>query len=540
MDKYVHGTLNNYAEFVNDNIHALWGYHLQLRKFNADIVQKHLLTPRQRAEKTLNYRHENFLKKEKSFHMLPEDQYVRVLRRSEYIPATFRYDLNEQVGRIERTMNAINSLSKELESYAKSDRHKTDIDMQAAYKLLEKGEKLFEKINTTAEEIQFTLETASFHFQQPSDENPYVRHRDQLKSLVDNSRQILENVKNGNRQALSGLRNQLLQTIEHIKKEEAVSLQRVRIYGEDVGPDPYIRYDFVLQLAKGIADHSRDYMQADAENSTYAPHGPGYYYYNKRLAFSFNRYGRGIVLQYNKFVDSSKVRLIKMIEAPHWFKVHRLKEDQIQPGTDIEIPIAGAEEIAPPAPTPSSPLEGYASNNLVFLLDVSSSMNTTEKLELLKSSMKHLVSLMRPEDHVAIVKYSGAAQVVLETASSTEKARIFEAIDNLEPGGRSNIETGLRMAYDVLNEAYINQGNNKIILATDGAFETGKKTLKYIDGQASNNRMLSIFFFGKREEPNQKVRLVEMTNKGKGNYSHIKSGNANAIMIEEARRIVGY
>jgi len=533
MDKYVQGTLNNYIEYTNDNIHALWGYHVIFRRFNNNIVRIHSKSVVDRATTNISYNHEDFAAKPESYYMLPSEQYIQVLRRSEYIESDYRYPLNDAIGAIDKIMGDLNTLSKEIAAYAKGNQHHTDQNLKKAYSLLERGQALFDAFQIQQQQVSQLINQAAQRYKAPNPDKDCTQHSEQLKLLTEPAREIMLAVKSGNSNEVRKSADFLRATIELVNEEEAEGMNRARIQGEVWWTkELQVRYDFVLSRSRKIYDAAQEYLQALEEGTDYPPHGPGYYFYNKKFTNLMNRYGRGIVLQYNKFVDESEVRLIKMTEEPHWFKVDYYDEDDpitLEEEKTPETPVIPAETV--------SPLEGYASNNLVFLLDVSRSMNTPEKLGLMKSSIKQLVDLMRPEDRVSIVKYSGDAKVVLEMTSSSERDSIYKAIDDLEAGGGSKIGSGLSLAFSVLQEAYTTGGNNKIILATDGAFETDRKLIKRITGNAKSDRLLSIFFFGKREEAKQKTQLIQMTRAGEGNYSHIKQDNLYETMLNEAKRI---
>lgn len=111
--------------------------------------------------------------------------------------------------------------------------------------------------------------------------------------------------------------------------------------------------------------------------------------------------------------------------------------------------------------------------NLVFLLDVSGSMQSPDKLLLLKSSLRLLVDELRPQDRVAIVVYAGAAGLVLPPTAGSDKETILDAIERLEAGGSTAGGAGIRLAYDVAQRNFRRGANNRVILATDGDFNIG-------------------------------------------------------------------
>jgi len=172
-------------------------------------------------------------------------------------------------------------------------------------------------------------------------------------------------------------------------------------------------------------------------------------------------------------------------------------------------------------------------SNLVFLIDVSGSMNVPNKLPLLKSAFGLLVSELRPQDRVAIVVYAGAAGLVLESTPGNRKDAIMNAINNLEAGGSTAGGAGLRLAYNKATENYIKGGNNRIILATDGDFNVGESSNGGMERLVEENRERGIFMtvlgFGMGNIKDDKMEII--ADKGNGNYSYIDN-------LQEARRVL--
>jgi Ca-activated chloride channel family protein len=173
------------------------------------------------------------------------------------------------------------------------------------------------------------------------------------------------------------------------------------------------------------------------------------------------------------------------------------------------------------------------SSNLVFLIDVSGSMNVPNKLPLLKSAFGLLVNELRPTDHVAIVVYAGAAGLVLESTQGTRKEVIMNAINHLEAGGSTAGGAGLKLAYSVASENYVKGGNNRIILATDGDFNVGESSNGGMERLVEENRDRGIFMtvlgFGMGNIKDDKMEII--ADKGNGNYSYIDN-------LQEARRVL--
>jgi Ca-activated chloride channel family protein len=171
--------------------------------------------------------------------------------------------------------------------------------------------------------------------------------------------------------------------------------------------------------------------------------------------------------------------------------------------------------------------------NLVFLLDVSGSMNSPDKLPLVQSSMRLVVDQLRPEDRVAIVVYAGAAGLVLEPTSGAHKDRILEAINRLQAGGSTAGGAGLRLAYDVAQRNFRRHGNNRVILATDGDFNVGESSdgamIRLIEEKRSQGTFLTVLGFGTGNLQSEKMQ--SLAQHGNGNYGYIDG-------LMEARKIL--
>jgi len=175
-------------------------------------------------------------------------------------------------------------------------------------------------------------------------------------------------------------------------------------------------------------------------------------------------------------------------------------------------------------------------SNLVFLIDVSGSMDSPEKLPLLKSAMKLLVDRLGENDRVAIVVYAGSEGLALPSTTGDRKAALAEAIDTLVPGGATNGAAGIRLAYNTAVANFIPGGINRVILATDGDFNVGISSegdlIRLIQEQARSGVFLSVLGFGKGNL--QDAKLEKLADNGNGNYAYIDTLNeARKALIEQ-------
>lgn len=179
-------------------------------------------------------------------------------------------------------------------------------------------------------------------------------------------------------------------------------------------------------------------------------------------------------------------------------------------------------------------LDNVPPSNLVFLLDVSGSMNSPDKLPLLKQGLKMMVNQLSSKDRVAIVVYAGASGLALPSTSADDKQTIISALDRLEAGGSTNGGQGIKLAYQVAQDNFISNGNNRVILATDGDFNVGltgdNELVSMIEQKRQSNIFLSVLGFG---SGNLNDSMMEkLADKGNGNYAYIDTQ-------EEARKALG-
>jgi len=171
--------------------------------------------------------------------------------------------------------------------------------------------------------------------------------------------------------------------------------------------------------------------------------------------------------------------------------------------------------------------------NLVFLIDVSGSMSSSNRLPLVKKGLTELVEMLQPKDRVAIVTYAGDSRLVLPSVSGQEKRAILDSVDALNAGGSTNGAGGIRMAYETARKYFDKEAQNRVILCTDGDFNVGptnNKTLEQmITEEAKSGVFLTILGFGMGNYKDARLKTLSMA--GNGNYGYIDS-------IEECRKLL--
>ncbi|GAA4391174.1 VWA domain-containing protein [Hymenobacter koreensis] len=179
------------------------------------------------------------------------------------------------------------------------------------------------------------------------------------------------------------------------------------------------------------------------------------------------------------------------------------------------------------------PTEKLPPANLTFLIDVSGSMQSADKLPLVKASLTQLVQRMRPQDRVSLVVYAGAAGLVLPPTPGTQRADILAALNRLEAGGSTAGGEGLRLAYATARQHFLKEGNNRVILCSDGDFNVGESSDDAMEHLITQEResgvFLSVLGFGTGNL--QDSKMERLADKGNGNYAYIDN-------LDEGRRVL--
>ncbi len=216
--------------------------------------------------------------------------------------------------------------------------------------------------------------------------------------------------------------------------------------------------------------------------------------------------------------------------------------------TDRSVPFSVITELAVTPWNPNTRLlhigiKGYhdpnqelPATNLVFLVDVSGSMQSPDKLGLLKTSLKMLSRQLRAQDRVSLVVYAGASGVVLEPTAGNQRLKIERALEQLTAGGSTNGAAGIRLAYQMARQAFITNGINRVLLATDGDFNVGTVNFEALKDLVAAQRQTGITLttlgFGSGNYNDQ--LMEQLADTGNGNYAYIDTLNeAHKVLVEQ-------
>ncbi len=570
VPKPVYQVLSNYIDFINETWSQTRRLQSILGSFNSTAsYYKKLETFNRVGGMSFDY---------KDF-QLPLSQHQKTVADSKILPPQISKPLNDQAEVLLNILKEMDDLSASLEIETKEKRYEKD-HLKRVYEILERQKVLFDVWDERKEFLYEDVRKVFDSYLPLNATNSWYVSGKALQRLTDLDHEGVFKAKafyksNG---TLPISTEKIDENLREVISKEFDNLKGIQKIGRNNGLCPYTPYEDLPLTSKSLSEALSKVKASNASRYQH-PYYTVIYHYND------------IVDDYNKFCELSKEVLhLKTVKQPELFsvdypdakqqlnaKVEKVEElakpEKVSEATKAEKieevkSVASKETTHQPEPTPipqekvrvvektkvlhdtvfiekrdtvylSEPgenlrsMEGYATNNMILLLDVSGSMNSAEKLPLLKKSVLDLLSMMRQEDQVSIIAFSSKPKALLEAASFKEEAKIRNAINELKPLGKTDGNAGVKLAYKLADENYIRGGNNRIILATDGEFGLNDESRQLIEKFSKGDIFLSIFNFGKGMGASKTLeRLADL---GKGNYEYISKENVDLKLIREAK-----
>lgn len=566
--------LNEYVRYCNETIHGLWMLHEAWRELNSSANST--LTY---GRGSLYFRNDDPLGKIDYYETLPADIYQRCLADSKVLgPA--QPGLNTRLTALKTVLDQLYALNAEASIYVTQKQQAQDPGLRRLFGMLERAEKLFDDYDQAKErlfaEVQRVYEA---QYRPPNLQHRIVASAQAMLPAIVVCKNLLDDLDRNDSGRVATYLNELNAHIARLEAQKTANLAGVYRFGPSNGLDAGYRYDRVVSSLKALADHGKSFQTSNWRPYNDRNRLKTEFYYNERFLNKYNRYGLGLIGNYNAFVelaDGKKIQqqaeipdyyiknksikldvtvtvLLQWAEEPHQFRVvypapekpgrtdqPPKTEKPTKPEKKEPVPTATAGGDTAPAKAggiTGETLEGYAENHLIFLLDVSGSMNRPDKLPLLQDAFKYLLTLTRREDKVAIVSYSGEAQVELKSVSAAKRKKIEARLEKLETHGGTNANRGLKLAYEVANASFIPAGNNRIILASDGEFSINEATEALIAESLRRGIALTVFFFGEPKSDKVTQQLQRLASLGKGNFRQITAENARQALLAEAQAV---
>ncbi len=488
LTKPVYQALNNYVEYSNEIVHALQvmydDFEYLNTEFNAFVEQK---------QDSVVFKIEPLFNNYDYFPVLPRDLYQRIFDENNQIAFDLRGKPLKFVGKVKQVSSELEEIRQKLEQYVQSGDYRTDTNLAKGYDWLRRVEVLYYDIYALQEKLHWNLNAILKTYQPEPKNEYYLRVVAELQKLISQSQRLLRAVRAKDISAgLAAECEKMKDLLYQLRSRQVEILWGIPSDERTI----YLNYSLMLDRGEKLLNHTLTYLNEREQHYQDRPHDPYYYFYNYDLLGNYNRYGNGLTILFNKIVKYTNEEWLwaeelppmfeivypkhpafdslskKNMPDPDWYlaQLERMRQDSLRRidslNNLVKVDTPKVGELS---------LEGFAQNNLIFLIDISSSMKEENKLPLLKASLEQFLDLMRAEDHITVIVYSQKAEMLLSPTSAARKGEIMDVLNTLEVQSASNADLGLETAYLVAQESFIEDGNNRIILSTDGNFQIKKR-----------------------------------------------------------------
>jgi len=505
---------NRYTDFINETTHSLFLIYNELTDFNQQL--NNYCNGRTNQ---LTYKKQDIMDIMLSYEQPPSELFKACLADTslEYIHKAM---LDSYLVVLMNLFTNLDSQRNCLKDYSEKKTYLLDYQQKTAYSVLENCEMLFGTFEHECTEFSTKIGHYATNYDTIEYLNPYKNAVQPMRTNINVARKILLAVKKKKDNELEDLISMYKNQLTDLEDNQNRYLSDIKRLSYGDGLDPFIRYEKFIE--EGELFHQKALKFSKKNNLSEEEF---LNYYNAEMLATFNRYGGGIIYEFNNFIDIAQAGYINETEIINQFRVvypekwdRQIIDKQLVSVTD------------------TNNLEGYLPNNLILLLDVSTSMNEPEKLPLLKEALQYLFTLMRPIDYISIVTYSGKAQIVLPPTSATDSLLISNTINTLRSGGGTNTIRGLQLSYKTALANYNENGNNKIIMATDGNFRMSKRLFRVVERQSGIRPIgFTIFFLSRFESYYVAGELQRLANSANGKYRYLNRENAKYILLKEAQ-----
>ncbi|MTI40041.1 vWA domain-containing protein [Fulvivirga lutimaris] len=512
--------LNSYVEFVNNAVRVSKSIPRVCESYNRSVI-----SAQENGRKPSKFHH--------SYPDIPLSYYQSALFNSKYVPEPYREVLNKQAKQLWQIFDELQQSLKQLElsTYGKSNIEPTYEFLLARLKRIAH---LIDQFNYQSDELYKNLKLIYNSFTQDQSD-PWIKTGQDMTALMDESRQIVEKMYSYIRDSSGVLPstddlNTKARTA-YLNKHDNLDPINAGRYGTSSSKIEG-HYNQIIDDAKKLGELSQLGFEANPRKSASAAevYEKFVYQYNHLIEYSFNNMVEIPDEQISKFEYFNPYISFKPTSLLKHQKKMIFYDFASPPDKTPEAEQSEPEVTSENVDDLYTSMDGYAINHLVLLLDVSSSMNSPDRLPLLKESLKRLLGIMREEDKISIVIYSEKAKAILKGVSCTS-SKVVKELDKLNYEGTTHFNQGMELAYEVADKYFIENGNNRIIVATDGQFNMGSAQYKFIEEQAAKNIAMSVFYFG--SEPSE--NMMKMAESGKGKYSHVTSENSDLVLVKEAK-----
>lgn len=551
IPKNAFASLTAYIEFINET----WRQtsHLQsiLSNFNSSVNSfKRVESFAKRAPMSFDF----------SGYQVPLSAYQDAVSKSAALSPAVSKHLNDQTTVLLNILKELDESCAFIAGHVNARKYEQDHLAKVSEILARQGE-LFSIWNDRKELIYNDVRKVFDSYARPSTKTSWLISGTELQALVDLDHDALfKGREHYTRDTTVRISTEAIdRKLRDVLEKEFDNMKGIEKYGRNNGLCPYSPYEDIPKTSRQLSEHFQQLKPV--RNSSRYNHP----YYN--MVYLYNN----IVDDYNKFSElSTTVPHLKTVKQPELFILKdpepvRKSVSNNKPTDRTSAPSPTVNPEKPVVENQNSPvltssekvfrdtvyiekrdtvyirepnedlrsMDGYATNNMILLLDISGSMNQPEKLPLLKSSVLDLLTMMRAEDKISIIAFSGKPKVLLKSTSFKDEEKIRKAINALSSSGKTDGNAAVGLAYEIADNNYIRGGNNRIILATDGEFILNDAARSLIEKFAGDDIFLSVFNFGKGMGSSKSLEAMAIL--GKGNYEAISKDNVNLKLIREAK-----
>ncbi|MBN2891936.1 MAG: hypothetical protein JXL97_08725, partial [Bacteroidales bacterium] len=366
--KQVIAGLNNYMEFIHETTHTEYLFQSDIMSFNSSLLSKS-----KRPSSKIYFDNRERLSNITYFEQLPEDIFNKCLTTDFPITAEEKQKLDDPLISMWNNIQNIQIICDSIETDINNGVFEDTSSLKIGFRLLEEAKLEFYNYLLDWNILKNTIEEVASKYEVVDLTNPYINAAKNLDTLFDVVYEIAEFARNNDTVKVRQLKQILEEQIQKLDGQENVYLEGAKSYGKNNGKDPFGRFENVIDDAKAELSHTK-YFLKPTKYPSYAEklYGKPFTYYNDKFINKFNRHGIGMAYDYNVYADNSDNLVLKKAQMPHTLIV-------IYPETNKKEPEPDPEKLT---------LKDAPPNNLIFLLDVSSSMNKPEKMPLLKESIK--------------------------------------------------------------------------------------------------------------------------------------------------------
>jgi Ca-activated chloride channel homolog len=550
ISKNAYRSLVNYVEFINETWRQVSNHKNVIRNLNSSASYYASLTSYQ-GKGFLSFRHDDF--------QVPFSSLQKAVAESKNISPPVAASLNAGAENILNILKEMDDIGAVLEQEVSSKKYQQD-KVAHVYELLARTYALFETWDERKELLYNDIQKVYDSYPVGEPTSSWNISGKSLRQLATLDHEGLFKAKDFYKGKSSGpiSTTAIDEKLRDVLSREYDNMKGIEKYGRYNGLCPYSPYEDIPKNSRTFSE-SLNALKLVKPNSSSDQHP----YHS--IVYLYNE----IVDDYNKFCELSPAPLIPSIHQPELFIMAPPQEQKPESVRPVAVPIQQPSNSSSVVKTdekavrttheqedlkavhdtvyieqrdtiylhdPSEnvrSMEGYATNNMVLLLDVSGSMNSPGKLPLLKQSVLDMLSMMRTEDQISIVIFSGKPKVLLTSTSFKNEEKIRDAVNSLKPSGKTDGNAGLKLAYKVADENYIRGGNNRIVLATDGEFPIDSHSEELITKFSREDIFLTVFNFGNKSMTGK--NLEKISTLGKGNYEFISKENVDLKLMGEAK-----